>query len=83
MTYEEARLLLQTKSIKIMDSLTKSERFCRGIRILSQYSADLPGSAEHDILYVATFPESMPEHEVVELRSLGFHLSEDSWCMFT
>jgi hypothetical protein len=76
-----------------MDRDRSVEGFVRGLRILSKYMKS--GSATryflgagHDIVYVYTENENIPDEdstEGLELQSLGFHFSSDNegWAYFT
>jgi hypothetical protein len=85
MEYEELETLLEKHNDLYLTERTGSQtdRFIEGLTILAKYDKNIPGAAEHDIIYLASHSDEMTEEEALRLHALGFHLEEESWCKFT
>ena len=60
-------------------SMTK-DNFVRGVNLISKYTGESP-AVGNDILWFGSY-DDVPDDVRIELESLGWFISEDSWACY-
>lgn len=78
--------MIDPETVQADFSIPQSQRFLKGLAIISKYDADPSLAAEHDVFYFGDYESSiaqMTEDEQSAMFSYNWIELEDSWAFFT
>lgn len=78
--------MIDEDTVKADFSIPRSQRFLRGLAIISKYETDPDFAAAHDCFYFGSYEKTialMTDDEMREMFAYNWTEDQDSWVFFT